>query len=132
MKNNIAEQQPLNQLEQNSALPVEHPLLAEFKNLVYQYPQNHWNLQFYLKKLNVSRLELHRLTILRNEAPPSIIVKEIVANEIAKKLACTEIPIKDLTSHYGFSSSASLTRFIKKHTGLSPRKFRALNSLDYI
>jgi len=133
MKNDIPKQkETLNQLDQNSALLTEHPILAEFKNLIHQYPQNHWDLQFYLKKLNVSRLTLHRLTVSNNEAPPSMIVKDIVANEIAKKLASTEIPIKELTSRYGFSSSASLTRFIKKHTGLSPRKFRALNSLDYI
>ncbi|WP_333862961.1 AraC family transcriptional regulator [Sphingobacterium sp.] len=133
MKNDITEQkETLNQLDQNSELAAEHPILEEFKNLIHQYPQNHWDLQFYLKKLKVSRVTLHRLTVSINEAPPSMIVKDIVASEIAKKLASTEIPIKDLTSHYGFSSSASLTRFVKKHTGLSPRKFRALNSLDYI
>ena len=133
MKNNIEEQkETLNQLDQNPTLLVEHPILVEFKNLIHQYPQNHWNLQFYLKKLNVSRIALHRLTVTCNEASPTMIVKEIVASEIAKKLASTEIPIKELTSRYGFSSSASLTRFIKKHTGISPRRFRALNSLDYI
>ncbi|MGJ1435405.1 MULTISPECIES: helix-turn-helix domain-containing protein [Sphingobacterium] len=133
MKNNIKEQnETLNQLDQNSALLAEHPILVEFKNLIHQYPQNHWDLQFYLKKLNISRIALHRLTLSSSETSPSTIVKEIVASEIAKKLASTEIPIKELTSYYGFSSSASLTRFIKKHTGLSPRRFRALNALDYI
>ncbi|WP_293908032.1 helix-turn-helix domain-containing protein [Sphingobacterium sp. UBA5670] len=133
MKNDIIKQQEtLNQLDQNSELVARQRILEEFKNLIYQYPQYHWDLQFYLKKLEVSRIALHRLTVSINEAPPSVIAKDIVASEIAKKLASTEIPIKDLTSQYGFSSSASLTRFVKKHTGLSPRKFRALNSLDYI
>jgi len=57
MKNNIKEQkETLNQLDQNSAPLAEHPIIVEFKKLIHQYPQNHWDLQFYLKKPNVSRM----------------------------------------------------------------------------
>lgn len=119
-------------MDDNERLIEEHSMISKFKALVHEYPQQHWNLQFYLKKLNISRVELYQLTQLANEAPPMTIVKEIVASEIAKKLVSTEIPIKELTTCYGFSTSASLTRFVKKHTGLPPSKFRALNALDYI
>ena len=44
-------------------------------------------------------------------------------------LADTDIPIKDIAQDTGFSSAAYFTRFIQKHTGLTPSSLRKASAL---
>jgi hydroxymethylpyrimidine/phosphomethylpyrimidine kinase len=44
--------------------------------------------------------------------------------EIVSLLTSTHKPLKDIAHCLGFSSQAQLSRFFKKHKGLSPTEFQ--------
>lgn len=105
-------------------------LLEEYKKLIRRHILARKSQDYYAEKLKISKTKLSKITKQYLGQSPFELIREILATEIIYSLINTEKPIKELSYYYGFSSSASLSRFMKEATGLTPSKFRALNCLD--
>ena len=82
---------------------------------------------FYAEQLNVSAKYLGQVTRrIANRSPKAIIDNRIIT-EIVALLTSTNRPLKDIAQRLGFSSQAHLSRFFKKHKGLSPTEYQHNN-----
>ena len=82
------------------------------------------DVSFYAEQLNVSAPYLGQVTrSIAGRSPKSVIDERIVA-EIASLLKTTSMPLKEVAQRMGFSSQAHLSRFFKKHKGVSPTEFK--------
>lgn len=105
---------------------VRKQLIWKFINLAERHFAEHHQLDFYAQELRISKKSLNKLIINYIKKKPISILRELLVDELTKKLTITEIPMRELASKYGFKSPASFTRFIKSKTGFTPTKYRAL------
>ncbi len=75
---------------------------------------------FYAEQLNVSPRYLGQVTRRIADRSPKAIIDERIMAEITALLSSTNMPLKDIAYRLGFSSQAHLSRFFKKHKGVSP------------
>ncbi|MDF2516513.1 MAG: hypothetical protein K0R59_1809 [Sphingobacterium sp.] len=104
----------------------EEETILEFKTLIEQYLHKHKRLDFYLSKLNISKLELERISADILGLSPAKFLRNFIVERIKKDLTTTEIRMKTLCDKYGFASASTLTRFVKSSTGMTPSQYRAL------
>ena len=114
-------------------------LYNQFLMAVERYFNCYADVAFYAEQLNVSPRYLGQVTRRINGRSPKAIIDERIVSEITSLLTSTNRPLKDiaLTStnrplkdialRLGFSSQAHLSRFFKKHKGLSPTDFQHKN-----
>lgn len=110
--------------KQLNNLSRKETIIRDFMILVEQNAQNEHNPSFYSDKLCISTQYL------------SIILKEITGHTanywIAKKitseakilLRTPKLTIKEITDKLRFADQSSFGKFFKKHTGISPKKYR--------
>ena len=64
------------------------------------------------------------LTLDRDIRSPKSVIDERIVAEIASLLKTTSMPLKEVAQRMGFSSQAHLSRFFKKHKGVSPTEYK--------
>ncbi|MBR4276065.1 MAG: bifunctional hydroxymethylpyrimidine kinase/phosphomethylpyrimidine kinase [Prevotella sp.] len=103
-------------------------LYNRFLDEVDRYYSHYADVSFYAEQLNVSPRYLAQVT--RNIAgrSPKYIIDERIVSEIATMLTATNYPLKDIAQRLGFSSQAHLSRFFKKHKGISPTEYKYNNT----
>ena len=94
---------------------------------VERYINCYADVAFYAEQLNVSPRYLGQVTRRINGRSPKAIIDERIVSEITSLLTSTNRPLKDIALRLGFSSQAHLSRFFKKHKGLSPTDFQHKN-----
>ena len=102
-------------------------LYNQFLNAVEHYYNRYADVAFYAEQLNVSARYLGQVTRRIADRSPKAIIDERIVNEIATLLSSTHRPLKEIAQRLGFSSQAHLSRFFKKHKGLSPTEFQYKN-----
>lgn len=107
-----------------------HALVKEFIDLAESYYKEQHGMEFYLRRLNISKRKLNRIIKNQFNTSPEKILKNLLSTAIKKELVTTETPMKELSQLYGFNSPAMLTKFVKSTTGISPSKYRALNYVE--
>ncbi|MBQ7774063.1 MAG: AraC family transcriptional regulator [Bacteroidales bacterium] len=110
--------------KQLNNLSRKETIIRDFLVLVEQNAQNEHNPSFYSDKLCISTQYL------------SIVLKEVTGHTanywIAKKitseakilLRTPRLTIKEITDKLHFADQSSFGKFFKKHTGISPKKYR--------
>lgn len=99
-------------------------LYNQFLEAVERFYNRYADVSFYAEQLNVSAPYLGQVTrSIAGRSPKSVIDERIVA-EIASLLKTTSMPLKEVAQRMGFSSQAHLSRFFKKHKGVSPTEFK--------
>ena len=53
------------------------------------------------------------------------VMNDRLIQEAQRELVYTSLPIKQLASELGFDDDAYFSRFFRKHTGVSPKAYRA-------
>jgi hydroxymethylpyrimidine/phosphomethylpyrimidine kinase len=99
-------------------------LFNQFLNAVDRYFYHYADVAFYAEQLNVSARYLGQVTRRINGRSPKAIIDERIVSEITSLLTSTNRPLKDIAQRLGFSSQAHLSRFFKKHKGMSPTDFQ--------
>ena len=102
-------------------------LYNQFLMAVERYFNCYADVAFYAEQLNVSPRYLGQVTRRINGRSPKAIIDERIVSEITSLLTSTNRPLKDIALRLGFSSQAHLSRFFKKHKGLSPTDFQHKN-----
>lgn len=83
---------------------------------------------FYSEKLCITPRYLHQITVryMGGRSPKQLIDEQLVA-EIKVLLSEPDLSVTEIAERLHFTDQSCLTRFFKKHTGLSPRDSRLKN-----
>ena len=99
-------------------------LYNQFLSTVERYYNRYADVAFYAEQLNVSARYLGQVTRRITNRSPKAIIDERIINEVTALLTSTNRPLKDIALRLGFSSQAHLSRYFKKHKGVSPTEFQ--------
>lgn len=114
-------QLPIDYAEGNSR---SEELYNLFLHTIEQYFNRYADVAFYAEQLNVSPRYLGQVTRRITGRSPKAIIDERIITEIVSLLSSTRRPLKYIALSLGFSSQAHLSRFFKKHKGISPTGFQ--------
>ena len=109
----------------NTKTSVGYKYLIKFNNLLnIEHAINH-KVSDYAKQLNLkSKQFLIYLNEIDAQNPKEIILKRLLL-ESQKLLLSTNLNSAEITYKIGFNDPAYFSRFFKKHTGISPLKYRS-------
>jgi AraC-like DNA-binding protein len=102
-------------------------LFSRFKNMVTEYHTQSRNAQDYASRLGVSYKHLSTICKYATGDTPKSFIDDYLILEIKRQLSISDLSIKELTYHFNFDEPTNFLKFFKKHTGLTPSRFR--NSL---
>ncbi len=107
---------PLNSNKENIAL--------RFAILVYENYKEHKEMSFYADKLCITPQYLTRTVQEINGMSARQLLADHMVLEIKTLLRNANFEIKDVVRQTGFSNQSSLSRFFRRHTGMSPTEYR--------
>jgi len=105
-------------------------LFTRFVVMVEAHFLEHWPMSRYAAQLGLTQDRLNRLV--RAEAGRSALalVHERLAREACRRVIYVAAPISRLAFELGFEDPAYFCRFFRRHTGRSPREYRAAHVVD--
>ncbi len=99
-------------------------ILRNFMKLVWKHYKSEHNIEFYAQQLCISSKHLSRVVRQRLGKTPYAVVRDEVLHQAAEQLTYSKKSIQEISSELSFSEIASFCKFFKKHTGMSPTRFR--------
>jgi AraC family transcriptional activator of pobA len=99
--------------------------LEKFRTLIDRDFKKQHSLQTYANDIGVTVGHLSRLCREVLGKSSLEVINARIIQEAERELVYTSISIQQLASELGFEDDAYFTRFFKKHTGVSPKIFRA-------
>lgn len=96
----------------------------QFKNLIENNYSNTRNSRFYAKELYVSYKFLNDVVKNLTGKTVKAFIDDFVTTEIKRYLLSTSLSVKEISYKTGFEEPANMVRFFKKHTKITPLKFR--------
>ena len=107
---------PLNSNKENIAF--------RFAMLVYEHYKQHKEMAFYADKLCITPQYLIRvIQEVIGQSARELLADHVVL-EVKALLRDANLDIKDIVRQTGFSNQSSLSRFFRRHTGMSPTEYR--------
>ena len=112
-------------IEVSPKLSTLQILCQKFLQLVREHGAKNHDVMFYAERLCVSARYLHRATslCLDGKSPKDLIDSQLVA-EIKVLLDDPTISVTSIAQQLNFADQSYLSRFFKRHTGLSPQEWR--------
>jgi len=110
-----------------AAQPAErrhHQLFVRFRELVETHYPEHWPVERYAQRLNLTAGRLNRLCLAQCGRRAFDLVQERLALEARRRLIHVAVPVAQLAYELGFQDPAYFTRFFKRRTGLTPSGYR--------
>ena len=114
-------QLPIDYAEGNSR---SEELYNQFRDAVEHYFNRYADVAFYAEQLNVTPSYLGQVTRRIASRSPKAIIDERITAEIISLITTTHKPLKEIALQLGFSSQAHLSRFFRKHKGISPTEYQ--------
>ena len=110
------------------AAPDGERVAAAFRDLVNRHFREHWSLARYARALSISQSQLSR-TIRRaiGHSPKAMISARLLL-EAQRNLRYTEATAAQIAHDLGFQDPAYFSRYFKRLTGLTPRRYRTIAS----
>lgn len=99
--------------------------IERFRALVDQHFRVQRSVPFYASALNITAGQLTRLCRECLGLSSLDVINARILHEAQRELVYTHLSVKQLASELGFEDDAYFSRFFRKHTGLSPKAFRA-------
>lgn len=100
-------------------------LFHRFMYLVHEYARQEHQVGFYAEKLCISSRYLNEITACySNGKTPKELIDEQLAAEIKVQLNNLDLSVAEVAGSCCFPDSSYLSRFFKRHTGLTPKEFR--------
>lgn len=93
--------------------------------LVEAHHREHWPVSRYAQRLGLSAERLNRMVRAETGLNAQAVLHERLVREACRHLLHVAAPVSKLAFELGFEDPAYFCRFFKRHTGLSPRAFRA-------
>jgi len=99
--------------------------IEKFRALVNDHFKKHLPMAFYAGQLGVTPGQLSRLCREVLGCSSLAVINARIVHEAQRDLVFTSSSIQQLADALGFADEAYFGRFFRKHTGLTPREFRA-------
>lgn len=99
-------------------------LLKEFARLLSDNIMKETSVGFYAEKLCISKKYLSSIIKERTRVSAGTIISVMRLETAARLLRDPELTIQQIASAMSFSDQSSFGKFFKKHTGMSPLKYR--------
>lgn len=99
-------------------------ILKEFAELLAQNVKKETSVGFYAEKLCISRQYLALIVKERMRVTISTVLSSMRVEIAARMLRNPDLTIQQIAESMSFSDQSSFGKFFKKHTGLSPLKYR--------
>ncbi len=99
--------------------------IEQFKALLDQHVLAHWPVQGYADTMGLTAGQLSRVCREVLGMSALDVINARLLHEAQRELVYTGLPIKRLAAELGFEDDAYFSRFFKRHTGQSPKEFRA-------
>ncbi|WP_347216084.1 helix-turn-helix domain-containing protein [Chryseobacterium sp.] len=103
-------------------------LLSRFKSMVNRHIHQQYNLEFYVKSLNVSLRTLQAAFLQEEKQTPKQWLIDRMILEIKRNLTYQNKSISEIAYDLGFKEVTNFTKFFKSKTDLTPSQFRRLSS----
>ena len=103
----------------------QQQICRRFLQLIREYGAREHSAAFYAEKLCISPRYLHRASTecLGGRSPKRLIEGQILA-EAKVLLSDSTLTVTQIAERLNFPDQSYLTRFFKRHVGMSPRQFR--------
>lgn len=102
-------------------------LMKNFISLLLENIEKETSVAFYAEKLCISKQYLSLIVKEKTHVPISTIISSLRVDRASRLLRDPELSIQQIASTLSFSDQSSFGKFFRKHTGMSPLKYR--NSL---
>ena len=112
------------QTHQLSAETENNTTSIMFKQLLQSEVKNNRTIDFYARKLGVSRITLNKCVKKQFGITSKQMIDEFVLFEIKSLLLNTSLNINEISALVNFSESNHLSRFFKRHTKFTPKDYR--------
>ena len=99
-------------------------VLKEFSELLVQHIKKETGVGFYAEKLCISNQYLSLIVKEKLHVTIGTVMASMRVEIAARMLRDPELTIQDIAETMSFSDQSSFGKFFKKHTGLSPLKYR--------
>ena len=99
--------------------------IGQFKALLDRHFREHWPVQSYADTMGLTAGQLSRICREVLGMSALDVINARLVHEAQRELVYTVGSVKQLAAELGFEDDAYFSRFFKRHTGLSPRDFRA-------
>ncbi|MEZ5729031.1 MAG: helix-turn-helix domain-containing protein [Burkholderiaceae bacterium] len=111
--------------ERRPAHSRHQALYTRFQVLVEAHHAEHWPVSRYAARLGLTPERLNRIVRTACGRTALEVVHERLVREARRRLVYLSVPISTIGFELGFDDPAYFCRFFKRHTGRSPRRFRA-------
>ena len=96
-----------------------------FKKFIHLVHTNQRDVAFYAEQLCISTRYLSAITKEVGQISAKEIIDEFLTLEIKVALQSTNLSLKEIADRYNFPDQSFFGRYFKKHTGMSPKEYRA-------
>ena len=112
-------------------IPAKHPdmrrsesIIKEFVALLQKNIETHTDVGFYAEQLCISKQYLSLIVKEKTMVPIGTVISSLRAEIAAGLLRDPDLSIQQIAIRLSFSDQSSFGKFFKKHTGMSPLKYR--------
>lgn len=104
----------------------------EFIRLVKSEAVKHHNAEYYADKLNITQRYLNKIVFRHSmgRTPKQLIDAQLIA-EIKGQLMDSSLSVTQIAARLCFPDQSYLSRFFRRHTGMSPSQYRDSRSLHW-
>lgn len=99
-------------------------IMKEFAELLVKHIHKETSVEFYAEKLCISKQYLSLIVKEKTRVTIGTIISAMRAEAAAKLLRDPEKTIQQIAEELSFADQSSFGKFFKKHTGMSPLKYR--------
>lgn len=111
--------------EQIEGSSRKEQLFKKFINLIHTHCTTQRDVTFYAEQLCISTRYLSAITKQMGKDSAKEIIDEFLMLELKVALQSTDLSLKEIADKYRFPDQSFFGRYFKKHTGMSPKEYRA-------
>ena len=101
-------------------------LSHQFVGLLREYATREHAVSFYADRMCISPRYLYEVTVeCQGGRTPKQLIDEQRLAEVKVLLSDPHLSVTEIAEQLGFADQSYLTRFFRRHTGMSPKAFRA-------
>jgi AraC family transcriptional activator of pobA len=120
----LIEQELQHRHELNGGTHRAHQSLTRFQALIELHYADHWPISRYARLIGISEGRLNRLCRAQREHSAFELLQQRLVRESRRRLAYVGMSVAQVACELGFRDPAYFCRFFKRHTGVSPTRFR--------
>lgn len=99
-------------------------LFFRFKDMLENNYQDSRNAKLYAERLNVSYKHLNNICKLNINKTAKLFIDDFLMLEAKRDIVSSEYSVKEISERLGFDEPTNFVKYFKKHTRVSPLKFR--------